>query len=55
MKILPAMEEVKKMVDCLGHQAICLACGAMITYAKELMHGKRMLENFIMSAEKQGG
>ncbi len=28
---------------CLGHQAICEAFGAEITYAKELMHGKRSL------------
>lgn len=26
---------------CLGHQAICMAFGAEITYAKELMHGKQ--------------
>ncbi|MDO4942089.1 MAG: aminodeoxychorismate/anthranilate synthase component II [Lachnospiraceae bacterium] len=26
---------------CLGHQAICQAYGATITYAKELMHGKQ--------------
>lgn len=26
---------------CLGHQAICSAFGAAITYAKELMHGKQ--------------
>lgn len=26
---------------CLGHQAICLAHGATITYAKTLMHGKQ--------------
>lgn len=26
---------------CLGHQAICAAFGARITYAKELMHGKQ--------------
>ena len=25
---------------CLGHQAICAAFGAEITYAKQLMHGK---------------
>ncbi len=26
---------------CLGHQAICAAYGAEITYARELMHGKQ--------------
>ena len=26
---------------CLGHQAICEAFGAKISYAKELMHGKQ--------------
>lgn len=26
---------------CLGHQAICLAHGATVTYAKQLMHGKQ--------------
>lgn len=26
---------------CLGHQAICSAFGAKITYAKKLMHGKQ--------------
>ena len=26
---------------CLGHQAICAAFGAKITYAKKLMHGKQ--------------
>lgn len=26
---------------CLGHQAICTAFGAKVTYAKELMHGKQ--------------
>lgn len=26
---------------CLGHQAICAAFGATITYAKKLMHGKQ--------------
>jgi anthranilate synthase component 2 len=28
---------------CLGHQAICEAFGARITYAKTLMHGKRSM------------
>jgi anthranilate synthase component II len=26
---------------CLGHQAICEALGATVTYARELMHGKQ--------------
>ncbi len=26
---------------CLGHQAICIAFGAAVTYAKKLMHGKQ--------------
>jgi anthranilate synthase component 2 len=26
---------------CLGHQAICMAYGATISYAKQLMHGKQ--------------
>ena len=26
---------------CLGHQAICAAFGATVTYAEELMHGKQ--------------
>lgn len=25
---------------CLGHQAICMALGGTVTYARELMHGK---------------
>ena len=28
---------------CLGHQAICEASGAKVSYAKELMHGKQSL------------
>ena len=31
---------------CLGHQAICSAYGAEITYAKELMHGKQSVVKF---------
>ena len=26
---------------CLGHQAVCEVFGATVTYAKQLMHGKR--------------
>lgn len=31
---------------CLGHQAICAAFGASVTYAKELMHGKQSNAEF---------
>ena len=31
---------------CLGHQAICAAFGATVTYAKQLMHGKQSQVRF---------
>ncbi len=31
---------------CLGHQAICAAFGAVVTYAKQLMHGKQSMTSF---------
>ena len=31
---------------CLGHQAICAAYGANVTYAKKLMHGKQSFISF---------
>ena len=31
---------------CLGHQAICKAFGATVTYAKQLMHGKQSEVSF---------
>ena len=40
---------------CLGHQAICAAFGASITYAKQLMHGKQSEVVFDRSCAIFGG
>ena len=34
-------KEIPVLGVCLGHQAICLAFGAVVGYAKKLMHGKQ--------------
>ena len=39
-------KEIPTLGVCLGHQAICMAYGATITYAKELMHGKQSEVDF---------
>lgn len=39
-------KEIPILGVCLGHQAICAAFGATVTYAKELMHGKQSQVTF---------
>ena len=41
--------EVPILGVCLGHQAICHAFGATVTYAKRLMHGKQSYVDFDLS------
>ncbi len=38
--------EIPTLGVCLGHQAICAAFGAVITYARKLMHGKQSAVTF---------
>ena len=49
--IIEAAKTVCKKIPtlgvCLGHQAICAAYGATVTYAKELMHGKQSVISFV--------
>lgn len=48
--LIEAVRELGKEIPllgvCLGHQAICAAYGAGITYARELMHGRQSMVHF---------
>lgn len=48
--IIDAVRQLGKDIPilgvCLGHQAICAAFGATITYARQLMHGKQSVTSF---------
>ena len=47
MEVVTALGgEIPILGVCLGHQAICAAFGATVTYAKELMHGKQSTVRF---------
>ena len=47
MEVVTALgHEIPILGVCLGHQAICAAFGASITYAKALMHGKQSQVQF---------
>jgi anthranilate synthase component 2 len=39
-------KEIPTLGVCLGHQAICMAYGAVVTYAPHLMHGKQSVVAF---------
>lgn len=48
--VLKAAGKAPILGVCLGHQAICEAFGAKITYAKRLMHGKKSVIEYSESS-----
>ncbi|MCH5203238.1 MAG: aminodeoxychorismate/anthranilate synthase component II [Oscillospiraceae bacterium] len=48
--IVKAAGKIPVLGVCLGHQAICEAFGARITYAKQLMHGKKSVIEYNSSS-----
>ena len=53
--IIDVVKELKGKIPilgvCLGHQAICAAFGATITYASQLMHGKQSIATLDTSSK----
>ena len=47
--VVKTIHDIPILGVCLGHQAICAAFGATVTYAKELMHGKQSDVKFDVS------
>lgn len=47
--VVKTIHDIPILGVCLGHQAVCEAFGADITYAKKLMHGKQSEVKFDMN------